>query len=147
MNGTVVMDPHTLELLEFDKVRELLAGYAASSLGKELARQLEPSTNPEAIRADLTLVSEMVDSLGLGHARAPRVLLERRLALELLELRERRLTALIGGLHVRGALGELTLQLGFLIVVGLLRVGELAAQVFLERQAQRVYQTLVKRTA
>jgi DNA mismatch repair protein MutS2 len=62
------MDQHTLDLLEFDKVRELLAGYAASSLGKELARQLEPSTNPSAIREQLTLVSEMVDALGMGHA-------------------------------------------------------------------------------
>jgi len=68
MNDTVLMDAHTLDLLEFDKVRELLAGYAASSLGKELARQLEPSTNADAIRADLTLVSEMVDALGMGHA-------------------------------------------------------------------------------
>ena len=33
MSDTVLMDAHTLELLEFDKVRELLAGYAASSLG------------------------------------------------------------------------------------------------------------------
>src|SRR6266851_1334801 len=39
MNATVAMDQHTLELLEFTKVRELLAGHAASSLGKELARQ------------------------------------------------------------------------------------------------------------
>jgi DNA mismatch repair protein MutS2 len=68
MNGTVRMDAHTLELLEFDKVRELLAGYAASSLGKELARQLEPGTDADAIRADLTLVGEMVDALGMGHA-------------------------------------------------------------------------------
>jgi DNA mismatch repair protein MutS2 len=68
MSDTVQMDAHTLELLEFDKVRELLAGYAASSLGKELARQLEPSTNADTIRADLTLVSEMVDALGMGYA-------------------------------------------------------------------------------
>ena len=68
MDATVSMDAHTLELLEFDKVRELLAGYAASSLGKDLARHLEPSTNPDAIRADLTLVSEMVDALGMSHA-------------------------------------------------------------------------------
>ena len=38
MLPTVPMDAHTLGLVEFDKVRELLAGYAASSLGKELAR-------------------------------------------------------------------------------------------------------------
>lgn len=61
-----MLDAHTLELLEFDKVRELLASYAACSLGKELARQLEPSTNAEQIRADLALVSEMVDALGLS---------------------------------------------------------------------------------
>jgi len=68
MNALVAMDQHTLELLEFNKVRDLLAGFAASSLGKELARQIEPSTDAEKIRADLALVSEMVDSLGLGQA-------------------------------------------------------------------------------
>src|SRR5262245_59272808 len=68
MNDTVQMDAHTLELLEFDKVRELLAAYAASSLGKDLARQLEPRTDADAIRTELTLVSEMVDALGTGHA-------------------------------------------------------------------------------
>jgi DNA mismatch repair protein MutS2 len=68
MNATVQMDAHTLELLEFDKVRELLAGYAASSLGKDLARELEPRTDANAIRADITLVTEMVDALGMGHA-------------------------------------------------------------------------------
>src|SRR5438270_690947 len=60
------MDPHTLALLEFDKVRELLAAYAACSLGKELARAIEPSTDLEWIDAELTLVSEMVDALGGG---------------------------------------------------------------------------------
>jgi DNA mismatch repair protein MutS2 len=68
MNDAEIMDSHTLELLEFGKVRELLAGYAASSLGKDLARGLEPSTDADAIRADLTLVSEMVDALSTGHA-------------------------------------------------------------------------------
>jgi DNA mismatch repair protein MutS2 len=60
------MDPHTLELLEFDKVRELAAGYAACSLGKELARRLEPLTDPDKVRAELALVSEMADALGQG---------------------------------------------------------------------------------
>ena len=45
-----IMDAHTLDLLGFDKVRELLAGYAASSLGRDLARQIEPSTDVAAIR-------------------------------------------------------------------------------------------------
>jgi DNA mismatch repair protein MutS2 len=66
MNTAVAMDHHTLELLEFNKIRELLAGYAFSSPGKELVRQIEPSTEAEKIRADLALVSEMVDVLGLG---------------------------------------------------------------------------------
>src|SRR5262249_20017938 len=61
-------DPHTLELLEFGKVRELLAGYAASSLGKELARQVEPGTDADKIRAELALVTEMTEALGQGQA-------------------------------------------------------------------------------
>jgi len=62
------MDAHTLELLQFNKVRELVAGYAASSLGAELARQIEPSTDLEAIRQELNLVTEMSTALGLGQA-------------------------------------------------------------------------------
>src|SRR5262245_1996738 len=62
------MDAHTLGLLEFDKVRELLAGYSAWSLGKELARQLEPSTDADKVRTDLALVTEMTEALGMGQA-------------------------------------------------------------------------------
>jgi DNA mismatch repair protein MutS2 len=62
------MDAHSLDLLEFHKVRELLAGYAACSLGKELARQVEPSTEADKIRADLARVTEMTEALGLGQA-------------------------------------------------------------------------------
>jgi DNA mismatch repair protein MutS2 len=68
MHDAVIMDAHTLELLQFGKVRELLAGYAACSLGKELAHQAEPSTDPDKIRADLALVTEMVLALGQGQA-------------------------------------------------------------------------------
>jgi DNA mismatch repair protein MutS2 len=66
MRDTVEMDAHTIELLEFNKIRDLLAGYAACSLGKELARQLEADTDAERIRAELALVGEMVDALGQG---------------------------------------------------------------------------------
>ncbi len=62
------MDLHTLELLGFDKVRELLAGYTASSLGRELALRLEPSTDATTIRRELALTSEMVTALGLGQS-------------------------------------------------------------------------------
>jgi DNA mismatch repair protein MutS2 len=60
------MDAHTLELLQFDAIRERLAGYAASSLGRELARQIEPGTDLSTIRAEVALVTEMCTALGLG---------------------------------------------------------------------------------
>src|SRR5205085_3841301 len=68
MNDTVLMDAHTLALLEFDKVRELLAAYGASSLGKELARGVEPMTDADRIRAEIALVTEMTQALGDGQA-------------------------------------------------------------------------------
>jgi DNA mismatch repair protein MutS2 len=68
MTDTVLMDPHTLALLEFDKVRELLAGHGASSLGKELARAVEPMTDADRIRAEIALVTEMTQALGDGQA-------------------------------------------------------------------------------
>src|SRR5437899_8761133 len=66
MNAAMTMDAHTLELLEFHKIRELVGGYAFCSLGKDLALQAEPSTKVDAIRAELALVSEMVEVLGQG---------------------------------------------------------------------------------
>ncbi|HEX3152842.1 MAG TPA: DNA strand exchange inhibitor protein [Gemmataceae bacterium] len=62
------MDAHTLNLLEFDKVRALLAEYAATSLGADLARQIEPSRDVDKVRLGLTLVSEMVEALMAGQA-------------------------------------------------------------------------------
>ncbi len=62
------MDPHTLELLEFDKVRALLAEYAATSIGKELALAVEPGTDIERIRGELALATEMVDVLQSGQS-------------------------------------------------------------------------------
>jgi DNA mismatch repair protein MutS2 len=66
--GRGMMDAHTLELLEFGKVRDLLAGYAACSLGKELARQVEPGVDAAVIRRELALVSEMADLLAAGNS-------------------------------------------------------------------------------
>jgi DNA mismatch repair protein MutS2 len=62
------MDAHTLELLEYDKVRALLAEYAATSLGKELGLAVEPGAQIERIRAELTLVTEMVEALQNGQS-------------------------------------------------------------------------------
>src|SRR6266852_5831121 len=68
MNDQMTMDAHTLDLLEFHKIRELVGSYAFCSLGKDLALQAEPSTNAESIRAELVLVSEMVEVLGQGQS-------------------------------------------------------------------------------
>jgi DNA mismatch repair protein MutS2 len=62
------MDTHTLELLEYDKIRDLVANYAACSLGKDLARAMEPRTDINAVRDELALITEMVETLAAGQA-------------------------------------------------------------------------------
>jgi len=62
------MDSHTLGLLQFDKVRDLVAGQAASSLGRDLAGRVEPSTDIAFIRTELGLVSEMALALAQAHS-------------------------------------------------------------------------------
>ena len=57
------MDTHTLGLLEFEKVRGIVASYAACSLGKDLARNMEPSPDPGWVRSELALTSEMTEAL------------------------------------------------------------------------------------
>jgi len=64
--ANAIMDSHTLDLLEFVKVRDILAGFAASSLGADLARQVAPMADPDAIREELGLVTEMVAALDHG---------------------------------------------------------------------------------
>src|SRR5436305_7551516 len=60
------MDTHTLELLEFDKIRALVAARAACSLGKEWARRIEPSREPGEIRDRQALTTEMAEALAAG---------------------------------------------------------------------------------
>ncbi|HEY2159064.1 MAG TPA: DNA strand exchange inhibitor protein, partial [Isosphaeraceae bacterium] len=60
------MDAHTLELLEFDKVRGFVASQAACSLGKNAARQMEPTSDPGEVRARQALTTEMADALCSG---------------------------------------------------------------------------------
>ena len=54
------MDKFTLDKIEFDAVRRILAGFCACSLGKALARQLGPSRNPESITRRLDQTTQMV---------------------------------------------------------------------------------------
>ncbi len=60
------MDIHTLELLEFDKVRQFVAGYAACSLGKDAARRMEPGREMARIHAAIAKTTEMADALSAG---------------------------------------------------------------------------------
>lgn len=60
------MDTHTLDLLDFSKIRSIVSTYAACSLGKDAAHQMEPSTDPGEIRAQQALTTEMADALAAG---------------------------------------------------------------------------------
>src|SRR4051812_33315178 len=57
------MDTHTLELLEFDKIRALVAARAACSLGRGAARGLEPCRDPATIHERQALTTEMAEAL------------------------------------------------------------------------------------
>src|SRR4051812_9063706 len=61
------MDSHALSVLEFTKVINLVAGYSATSMGRELVERIEPVTDRAEIQSRLALVSEMVHVLGQGH--------------------------------------------------------------------------------
>jgi DNA mismatch repair protein MutS2 len=56
------MDTHTLELLDFDKVRALVAARGSSSLGKALAHRIEPILDAGEIHNRQALTTEMVDA-------------------------------------------------------------------------------------
>lgn len=60
------MDEGTLSKLEFDKVRELVANYASSPLGREKIIALEPSGDAEEVEARLRRASEMLELLRTG---------------------------------------------------------------------------------
>ena len=57
------MDDRTLRVLEYDKVLELLASCAGSSLAKERCRRLQPDTRAEFIRARLTETTEAANAI------------------------------------------------------------------------------------
>ena len=61
------MNDHTLRVLEFDKVRAMLANETAFSLGRELALALQPEREHEAVLALQGETAEMthIDQMGL----------------------------------------------------------------------------------
>ena len=60
---------HASRVLEYDRIRDVLASYAASALGREVAVRLRPLSNPGEIRRQLRQTEEMRELL--QHARIP----------------------------------------------------------------------------
>ena len=68
------MDDKTLQTLEFPKILERLAGYAAFSASADLARKLQPTSQIDEARALLSRTSEarkllsVNDTISIGGA-------------------------------------------------------------------------------
>jgi DNA mismatch repair protein MutS2 len=60
------IDEHTLRVLEFEEVKNLLASYAASDLGRDAARALYPSVDLRWVEARMAETSELVRVLERG---------------------------------------------------------------------------------
>lgn len=58
------MDQHTLNVLEFNKIKEILANYASSSLGKSLALSIQVNTNIQQIEIWQRQITELKHLLG-----------------------------------------------------------------------------------
>ncbi len=54
------MDEGTLRKLEFESIREVIAGYCGCALGKRLALSMEPAHNADLIRQWLAQVDELI---------------------------------------------------------------------------------------
>ncbi len=53
------MNQHTLDILEYDKIRELLGGYTASGLGAKLAQGIQPLTDLHRIEQLIAETTEL----------------------------------------------------------------------------------------
>lgn len=62
------MNETTFRKLEFDRIREMIAGYCSSALGKQLAESIIPTTKPELIEQwfeQVRALTDVVPTLGL----------------------------------------------------------------------------------
>ncbi len=62
------MNETTFHKLDFDALREIIAGHCATGLGKQLARAMTPAAKPRVVREWLTQVRELIaaaDEFGL----------------------------------------------------------------------------------
>ena len=57
------MDERTLQVLEYDKIREIVASYALSDPGREKAASLRPLTDPSLILSQLKETSELKEAI------------------------------------------------------------------------------------
>jgi DNA mismatch repair protein MutS2 len=57
----LMIDPseHALQVLEYDRIRDVLSSYCASSLGKEVVSKLRPLASPQEARRHLAQTQEM----------------------------------------------------------------------------------------
>src|SRR2546428_726766 len=65
--GRIIMNAHSLRVLEYEQIRTMLAGYASCELGKHVIAGLEPQTSEEAIRRALLETTEaqrLLDTAG-----------------------------------------------------------------------------------
>jgi DNA mismatch repair protein MutS2 len=60
------IDDHTLDVLEFDQVRKVLASFASSKLGKDAAMALYPSLDQNWIAGRLAETTELRQLLDQG---------------------------------------------------------------------------------
>ncbi|MFP4056162.1 MAG: endonuclease MutS2 [Candidatus Brocadiia bacterium] len=58
------MDSHSLDILEYEKVKSMLAGYAACSLGRAAIERLQPMGRADAIRTAVQETTELRELLG-----------------------------------------------------------------------------------
>ncbi len=54
---------HALEVLEYNRIKVIISSLCNSELGQEAANELSPLDDPELIRARLTLIGEIMESL------------------------------------------------------------------------------------
>ena len=59
------MDSKSLEMLEFPRIRDILAGYTSFSASRELAAALQPDYDYEKISLSLKQTAEASELLGL----------------------------------------------------------------------------------
>ena len=59
------MNQHTLDVLEYDKIKELLVGYTASGLGARLAQEIQPLTDLQRIEQLIAETTELKRLLSL----------------------------------------------------------------------------------